>query len=49
MYKPGEGWGIETVEVKDTTEHKEEIAELKSRISKLEESLNRQIDKEELN
>jgi hypothetical protein len=47
LYKPDEGWGLETVEVKDTTKHKEEIEELRERLSKLEEALNRDRDKEE--
>ena len=47
LYKPGEGWGLETVEVKDTTKHKEEIEELRERLSRLEEALNRDRDKEE--
>jgi len=47
LYKPDEGWGLETVEVKDTTKHKEEIEELRERLSRLEEALNRDRDKEE--
>jgi len=47
LYKPNEGWGMETIEIKETIKHKEEIDELKSRISRLEEALNNQTDKGE--
>ena len=46
LYKPGEGWGIETVEVKDSTKHKEEIAELKGRLEKLEKMIEPSKDEE---
>ena len=36
LYKPGQGWGLETVELKDSTHSKEEIEELKQRLEALE-------------
>jgi hypothetical protein len=39
LYKPGEGWGLETVELKDSTHSQEEIAALKERLSALEKRL----------
>ncbi len=44
LYKPGEGWGLETVEVKESPELHEDIQELKKRLAELEERL---IDKVE--
>jgi hypothetical protein len=44
LYKPGEGWGLETVEVKESPELHQDIEELKNRLSELEERL---IDKVE--
>ena len=39
LYKPGEGWGLETVEIKETTHSEEELKELKEKLTKLEEKL----------
>jgi len=39
LYKPGEGWGLETVELKDSTESKEELVILKERLEALEAKL----------
>jgi len=43
LYKPGQGWGLETVELKDSTQSKNEIEMLKQRLNVLEEKL---LDKE---
>ncbi len=39
LYKPGEGWGLETVELKDSTHSIEEIDTLKERLEALEAKL----------
>ena len=39
LYKPGEGWGLETVEIKETAHSEEELKELKEKLAKLEEKL----------
>ncbi|SFV53954.1 GTPase [hydrothermal vent metagenome] len=39
LYKPGEGWGLETVELKDSTLSQKEITELKERLEALEAKL----------
>ena len=39
LYKPGQGWGLETVELKDSTHSKEEIKALKQRLEALEAKL----------
>jgi len=39
LYKPGQGWGMETVELTDSTHSKEEIATLKERLEALEAKL----------
>ena len=39
LYKPGQGWGMETVELTDSTHSKEEIEMLKARLEALEEKL----------
>jgi len=39
LYKPGQGWGMETVELKDSTHSKEEIETLKERLEALEAKL----------
>ena len=44
LYKPGEGWGLETVELKDSTESKEEIESLKQRLEALEAKLSENIE-----
>ncbi len=42
LYKPGEGWGMETVEIKLSEDDKNEIEALKSRLSSLEEKFSEQ-------
>jgi hypothetical protein len=44
LYKPGEGWGLETVELKDSTESKEEIEALKERLEALEAKLSETLE-----
>ncbi len=39
LYKPGEGWGLETVEIKETTYSEEELKELKEKLAALEAKL----------
>ena len=39
LYKPGEGWGLETVEIKESPEDQEEIETLKARLAALEAKL----------
>jgi len=39
LYKPGEGWGLETVEIKESPEAQEEIETLKARLAALEAKL----------
>jgi len=39
LYKPGEGWGLETVEIKESPEAQEEIETLKARLEALEAKL----------
>ena len=39
LYKPGEGWGLETVEIKDTAHSEEELKELKEKLAELEAKL----------
>ena len=39
LYKPGQGWGMETVELTDSTHSKEEIETLKERLEALEAKL----------
>jgi len=47
LYKPGQGWGLETVELKDSTHSKEEIEELKQRLAALEEKLGTEVTQTE--
>ncbi len=51
LYKPGEGWGLETVEIKDSTGAKEELETLKKRLTALEAKLSEtgETNKEEAN
>ena len=39
LYKPGEGWGLETVELKESPELEQELQEMKDRLAQLEEKL----------
>ena len=39
LYKPGEGWGLETVEIKETPEVEKELEALKEKIASLEKRL----------
>jgi len=39
LYKPGEGWGLETVEIKESPQEREEIEMLKEKLTALEERL----------
>lgn len=39
LYTPGEGWGMETIEIKDSPERDKEIDELRERLSTLEKKL----------
>jgi len=39
LYKPGEGWGLETVEIKESPHEREEIEILKQKLTALEEKL----------
>ena len=39
LYKPGEGWGLETVEIKESPEAQAEIETLKARLAALEAKL----------
>jgi len=39
LYKPDEGWGFETVAIKDSPEKEDEMKALKERLSALEEKL----------
>jgi hypothetical protein len=39
LYKPGKGWGLKTVQPKDSTESKEDIEALKERLEALETKL----------
>lgn len=39
LYTPGEGWGMETVEIKDSPEREQELKELRERLSVLEAKL----------
>ena len=45
LYKPGQGWGLETVEIKESQKSRDEISELKNRLAALEERLNKQSSK----
>ena len=48
LYKPGEGWGLETVEVRESPELHEEIKELKNRLAELEEKLGDKVEAKEI-
>ncbi len=39
LYKPGEGWGLETVEIKESHETEEELNALKEKLSALEKKI----------
>jgi hypothetical protein len=39
LYKPGEGWGLETVEIKESHETEEELKALKAKLAAIEEKL----------
>jgi len=43
LYKPGEGWGLETVEIKETPEIEKELDDLKQKLAALEEKLEQNI------
>ena len=43
LYKPGQGWGMETLELKDSTHSKDEMEALKKRVEALESKLSEKV------